>query len=371
SSVVVRESGSNHSRLTNHESRITNLGPRPTICITLLAMGKGGSRRVFGIVGLLVGAVVVFCVHVRLGTTNNYSWSEFWRAVLQGPSGSETATVVLWQFRLPRACACVLVGALLAGAGSAFQALFKNRLAEPYTVGTASGAAIGGVAAQMLFAAALVEVAVPLTAFAAGMASLGLVMLLARRRGRIETPTMLLAGVLVGALLNAAMSLILYWDNQDTNRLLGWLLGSVDPMFWSRVGMMAGVLIIAGGALLVRSRDLNALAFGEDTAARLGVNVGRLRAVILVAGGAMTGAAVGSAGIVPFVGLIAPHLTRRLIGVDWRFSLPGSMAMGAVIVLVADAVGQRLVKDGVPLGVMTALIAAPVMLSLLGNKARA
>jgi iron complex transport system permease protein len=85
----------------------------------------------------------------------------------------------------------------------------------------------------------------------------------------------------------------------------------------------------------------------------------------------MTAAAVGSAGIVPFVGLIAPHLTRQLIGVDWRVSLPGSMAMGAVIVLIADAIGQRVVKDGVPLGVMTALIAAPVMLSILGNRRRA
>ena len=333
-------------------------------------MWKAGSRRIPGILGLLVGVVLVFLIHVRTGTTNNYPWDEFFRALWQGPHGKTDATVILWQFRLPRACACVLVGALLAGAGSAFQALFKNRLAEPYTVGTASGSAIGGVAAQILFPAALVEVAVPVMAFTTGMASLGLVMLLARRRGKVETPTLLLAGVLVGALLNAAMSLTLYWDNQDTTNLLRWLLGSVDPMFWSRVCMMLGVLVVAGGTLLARTRDLNALAFGEDTAARLGVNVGRLKAIVLVAGGAMTAAAVGTAGIVAFVGLVAPHLTRQLIGVDWRFSLPGSMAMGSVLVLVADAIGQRAVKDGVPLGVMTALIAAPVLLSLLGNQGR-
>lgn len=333
-------------------------------------MRQAGSRRVAGIVGLLVLVLAVFLIHVRTGTTTNYPWGEFFRALFGGPNGESSATLIVWQFRLPRACACILVGALLAGAGSAFQALFKNRLAEPYTVGTASGAAIGGVAATILFPAAVVEVAVPVFAFAAGLASLGLVMLLARRRGRIETPTLLLSGVLVGALLNAAMALTLYWSNRDTNKLLGWLLGSVDPMFWSRIWIMTGVLVVSGGTLMMRTRDLNALAFGEDTAARLGVNVPRLRLLVLVLGGAMTAAAVGSAGVVAFVGLIAPHLTRQFIGVDWRFSLPGSMAMGAVVVLVADAIGQRTVTGGVPLGVMTALIASPVLLSVLGGGSR-
>src|ERR1035438_6907818 len=120
-------------------------------------MRQAGSRRLPGMIGLLAGVVVVFLIHVRLGTTNNYSWSEFFSALFEGPRGDREATTVIWVLRLPRACACVLVGALLAGAGSAFQALFKNRLAEPYTVGTASGSAIGGVAAQILFPAALVE----------------------------------------------------------------------------------------------------------------------------------------------------------------------------------------------------------------------
>lgn len=331
-------------------------------------MRQAGSRRVPGIVGLLITVLVIFVIHVRMGTTINYPWKEFFRALFQGPNGDSDATLIIWQFRLPRACACVLVGALLAGAGSAFQALFKNRLAEPYTVGTASGSAIGGVVAQLVFPAALVDLGVPILAFVAGMASLGLVMLLARRRGRIETPTLLLSGVLVGALLNAAMSLTLYWNNRDTNRLLGWLLGSVDAILWIQIAMMAGVLAVAGALLMVRSRDLNAMAFGEETASRLGVDVPKLRMLVLVAGGAMTAAAVGSAGVVAFVGLIAPHLTRQLLGVDWRFSLPGSMAMGSVVVLVADAIGQRSVKGGVPLGVMTALIAAPVLLSVLGNQ---
>ena len=331
-------------------------------------MRKAGSRRMPGILGLLVAVIVVFVIHVRTGTTNNYTWAEFFRALFAGPNGDVDATPVLWVVRLPRACACILVGGLLAGAGSAFQALFKNRLAEPYTVGTASGAAIGGVAAQVFLPAAIIAFSVPLMALAAGLASLALVMLLARRRGKIETPTLLLAGVLIGALLNAAMSLTLYWDNRDTNRLLGWLLGSVDSTSAASDWLMLGVLLVAGGTLMARTRDLNALAFGEDTASRLGVNVARLRMVVLVAGGAMTAAAVGSAGVVAFVGLIAPHLTRQLLGVDWRFSFPASMIMGSAVVLVADAIGQRIVTGGIPLGVMTALIASPVMLSLLGGR---
>ncbi|HLK15211.1 MAG TPA: iron ABC transporter permease [Fimbriimonadaceae bacterium] len=331
-------------------------------------MRQERSRRWVGVLGLLACVLVGFLIHVRTGASTNYSWGEFFRGLTGGPGGDADSTWTIWVLRVPRASACILVGALLAGAGSAFQALFKNRLAEPYTVGTASGAAIGGVVAQAYFPAAIAAVAMPLAGFATGIGSLALVMLVARRRGKIETPTLLLAGVLVGVLLNATMSLILYLDNRDTNRLLGWLLGNVDSTPPSSDWMMLAVLAVAGGALITRSRELNALAFGEETARRLGVNVGRLKALVLLAGGAMTAAAVGAAGVVAFVGLVAPHLTRRLIGVDWRFSLPASMAMGSVIVLVADGIGQRISVGAIPLGVMTALISAPVLITLLGSR---
>ena len=257
----------------------------------------------------------------------------------------------------------------MAGAGSAFQALFKNRLADPYTVGTASGAAIGGVIAIALgWDIGMAQLGVPLVAFAAAMLSLGLLMLLARRRGVIETPTLLLAGVLLGSLLNSAMSVLLLMSGKDTNVILRWLMGGVTPMYWPRVAGMAVVLVLVGGALVLRSRQLNALAFGEETAARLGTDVKGLRRLILGGGGLMTAAAVGSCGIIPFVGMIAPHIARRLVGVDWRYSTLGAMFTGSLLLLVADAITQRLLHDSLPVGITMALIGSPFLLALLGKR---
>ncbi len=329
----------------------------------------GGKRKILGLAAMVAFTLVVLFIHVLIGTTLNLGFGTVIQILLHGPNGSDPSAGIVWQLRLPRAVACVLVGGLLAGAGSAFQALFKNRLAEPYTVGTASGAAIGGVISLLIgLDAGYALLGTPALAFVAGMASLGLVMFLARRRGVIETPTLLLAGVLVGALLNALMALALYWGGRDTNVVLHWLMGSMDPAWWSRDAMMAVVLMVCGGLLVRNARNLNALAFGEEAAARLGADVRKLKIMILIAGGAMTAAAVGSAGIIAFVGLVAPHLARRVVGVDWRFSLPGAIMMGSSLVLTADLIGMRAIKDGVPVGVMTALIGAPFLLALLGRR---
>lgn len=327
------------------------------------------ARRTGPLLALLLltsATILVFLVHVRIGTTLDSSLSEIWRTLMRGPNADERLTFVVWELRMPRALACLLIGALLGGAGSGFQALLKNRLAEPYTLGTASGAAIGGVIAIIIgFESGWNELAVPFAAMATGILSIFVVMALAFRRRAMETVTLLLCGVLVGALLNAALSLALVMSGRS-EKLLIWLLGSVDPMYWSRVGLMAIVLVVGGGAMMSQARVLNALAIGEETAARLGVRVSLLRTIVVLSAGAMASAAVGCAGIVGFVGLVAPFMARKLIGVDWRWSLPGSMVSGALLVVTSDAIGQRL-GSSMPLGVMTALIGSPFLLALLGK----
>jgi iron complex transport system permease protein len=327
------------------------------------------TKRRLTVLAAMVGATLLaFVIHASLGTTLLFTPLETLRLILQGPHGEGTNHFVVWNLRLPRSVGCVLVGALLGGAGSGFQALFKNRLAEPYTVGTAAGAGVGGVVAILLgWDVALGGLGVPVLGFVSGLFTLGLVLLLARRRGVIETPTLLLSGVLVGSLMNAAQALALFKAGKDTNAVIQWMLGSVDGVTWARIPLPLVVLVIAGGLMVVDSRSLNALSVGEDTAARLGVNVRQLRNKVLLCGVAMSAAAVGAAGVVGFVGLVAPHLARRIIGVDWRFSLPGSLCVGAITVLVADGIGARLVA-GLPLGIMTALVAAPFLLGMLGKR---
>ncbi len=326
------------------------------------------SKKYLGL-GVLAGILILaLLIHIGLGSALNISPLKVLQSLLEGPNGHGTDHFVVWTLRLPRAIGCVVVGMLLAGAGSAFQAIFRNPLADPYILGTSSGAAVGGVVSIIIgLSWAWDGLSTPAFAFAGGMGSLILVLAIARRRGSVESNRLLLAGVLVGALLSALMALCLYLAGQDTNQVTRWLLGSVDPMFWGRIGVMTAVLLICGTWLIARSRILNSLAMGEDASSRLGVNVKRVRFEVLLAGALMTSAAVGSTGIIPFVGLAAPHISRRTLGVDWRFSLPGSMLIGAIILLFSDALGSRIVSDGLPVGVVTALLGAPVLISVLGK----
>lgn len=327
-------------------------------------------KRLYGL-GFLAGLLVLsLLLHVGLGSALNIGPLKVLDELLKGPYGaSGTDHFVIWTLRLPRAAGCVTVGMLLAGSGSAFQAVFRNPLADPYIVGTSSGAAVGGVISILIGAGwGWMGMTTPVFAFVGGMGSLFLVLAIARRNRTIDSSNLLLAGVLVGAMLSSLMAFLLYKAGQDTNQVTRWLLGSVDPMYWSRVGVMAVVLVLAGGWLCWKSRLLNALAMGEEASARLGVNVPRFRFGVLAAGAMMTAAAVGASGIIPFVGLAAPHTARRLLGVDWRFSLPASMLLGAIMMLLADALGARVVSDGIPVGVVTALLGAPFLLAILGRK---
>jgi iron complex transport system permease protein len=178
--------------------------------------------------------------------------------------------------------------------------------------------------------------------------------------------------VAVGSLLAALTSLVLLAAGEDTNRVLQWLLGSLGNVQPGQ-NLAMGIIAIVGAAILIsRSKAMNAFAMGEDTAARLGVDVPRLRSAILITGTAMTAATVGCVGIIGFIGLVAPHIARRLVGVDWRWSLPAVGLVGAALLLLADIVAQRglsaithTVGFEAPVGAVTALFGAPSLLILL------
>lgn len=315
-----------------------------------------------------IAILVCLVLHVKLGSTVQTTLAEVVSEIFKGNTGEGGVNLIVWQIRLPRALGCALVGALLGAVGSAFQALFRNPLAEPYIVGVSSGAAVGGTLALVLgFSTIWAGLGLLATAFAGGVLALALVFAIAGRRGVIDVRTLLLAGVVISSLLSAVLALILALGGYDTNIILRWLLGSTDKVFWNQIGIMSVVLLVGVVLLVLQAKKLNAFAVGEHSAQQLGVDVERLKLVVLGVGAAMTAVAVGVAGMIGFLGLVAPHLARRIMGVDWRWSLIGSAFIGSALLLAADILAQRALGDGreLQVGIVTALVGAPFLLVLM------
>lgn len=319
------------------------------------------------IVALFGFVIVALLAHVSIGA-GHLSLSEVVQNLLRGDTGGTDPTnSIVWRMRLPRALAALVAGALLGMVGSAFQALFRNPLAEPYIVGVSSGAAVGGTLSLVLgFGGVMGGLGTSVAATITGLLALGLVFGLAKRHGAVDVETLLLAGVVVGSLLGAVVTLIIYMSGENPLNVLRWLLGSLTPMSWSKVGMMSAVLVGGGAILASQSKRLNVYAVGEDTARRLGVNVRRLKPVVLITGAAMTAVTVGAVGVIGFLGLVAPHVSRRILGVDWRITMLASALVGGGLLIFADLVAQRAYPGGeLPVGVVTALLGAPSLLILL------
>ena len=321
---------------------------------------------------LLAGVLLLaFLIHVGWGG-NWLSPLDVLRELVHGITTGDRSNTVVWELRLPRAIACVLVGGMLAAVGSSFQSLFRNPLADPFIVGVSSGAAVGGVCALVLgISAAFGGLGTMALAFVGGIGSLLLVLTLAHRRGIIDVTTLLLSGVVVGSFLSGVISLALYATGENS-RVMQWLMGSMTPMFWSRVVILAVAAAIGPPILMLQSRKMNAFAIGESTARHLGINTSQLKATILITGTAMAAVCVGAVGIIGFLGLVAPHIARRILGVDWRVSMPGALLIGPTLLLTADVIAQRLIPGmELPVGVITALLGAPFLLILLRKDAKA
>ena len=252
--------------------------------------------------------------------------------------------------------------------GAAFQALFRNPLADPYILGVSSGAAVGGALASLIPAAYLFGGLTPfIAAFATAALGLMAVVGMARKvAGRVQLASLLLAGVAVGSFLWAGVTLVLSLAGQDSNRVLFWLLGSFSAMDWGRVAVLAVVIICCGLALYRKARALTVFATGEETAMRLGIETEGLKRTTLISGTAIAAVAVSAAGIIGFVGLFVPHIARRLFGPDLRITLPTSFVIGAIGMTAADLIAQRVLGgQEINVGVVTALIGAPFLVTVL------
>ncbi len=277
----------------------------------------------------------------------------------------EAALVVL-DLRLPRLLLAGLVGGGLAVAGGVMQALFRNPLADPALVGVSAGAALAAAAVLVLVAAAP-PWALPLAAFAGGLAVTWLIYRLARYQGRTLPATLLLAGIAVNAMAGAGIGLLIYLaDAPGLRNLTFWLLGSVARGDWTTVAV-AGPLVLVCLALLLReARTLDLLSLGEVEAGHLGVDVPRLQRRLIALVALVVGACVAVSGIIGFIGLVVPHLLRLAVGPDHARLLPGCALFGAALLIVADTVARGAAEPAeLPVGILTALIGAPFFLWLL------
>jgi iron complex transport system permease protein len=281
--------------------------------------------------------------------------------------GDPLIRAIVLELRLPRAAMAALIGAGLAVAGTVFQALLRNPLAEPYVLGVSGGSAVGAVAVMALVGATA-PWAVPAAAFAGGVGAIVLVFRIAAAVGHaLDTRVLLLAGVVIGAFFNALILLILTFAEVETFRsAIFWMMGSLAGASWASVALLAVYLVPALLILLSLARPLNLMAIGEDTALYLGTSVERVKRIAYLVASLLVAAGVAAAGIIGFVGLIVPHALRLVWGSDHRFLLPGSALAGAAFLLLADAAARTAAAPvELPVGVVTALIGVPVFLVLL------
>ena len=324
----------------------------------LVVMEAAAAAVTLGTSGIGIGDVAAIVAH-RLTGIGPVTW----------PASAET---IVWELRLPRVVTGMVVGAGLACAGTVFQALLRNPMADPYIIGPAAGASLGAVVALLLPMATFGWLGIGLVqafAFAGGLLTVLVVLAIARGRGGTPVVTLLLAGYAISSLLSAGVALLIFNSGERLAAVISWLLGSLAGSSWPRVAVAAPLIVVSFTLLLLRWRRLNALLLGEGPAAHLGIEVEREKRILTVLAALATSAAVAVSGTIGFVGLVVPHLVRLVVGPDHRLLLPASLLYGAGLLVLAD-LGARL-AGGVPVGVVTALLGAPFLLWLLRRRVTA
>jgi iron complex transport system permease protein len=353
-------------RLLVHESTLTRaalvLGAGGILLLAALMLGIG-----LGSVSIAPDDVLRVLGHRLLGIGASSGVGD----------GIETIVIEL---RLPRVLGAAIVGAALACAGTVFQAVLRNPLADPYIIGTAAGASLGatvGIVLPLLLPALAIGAGsawlglgiVQLLAFAGGVGTVLLVITVASVGGRPPSVTLLLTGYAVSSLLAAGVALLMFVSGRALAAIFLWLMGSLAAVGWLDLAIVAPVVLGVFIALFARWRSLNLLLLGDGPAAHLGVDVGRETLRLTMLATLATSASVAISGTIGFVGLVVPHLLRLAVGPDHRLLLPASALLGAVLLVLAD-LGARM-AGGIPVGVVTAFVGAPFFLWLLRRSRRA
>jgi iron complex transport system permease protein len=311
---------------------------------------------------LMLGAALVGAYPLSLGDV----LAAVGRRLSGAPPLGQVDTV-LFEVRLPRVLAAVVVGAAIAAAGAAYQTLFRNPLVSPDILGVSTGAGLGAVFGIFL---SLPVAGIQLAAFAMGLATVGLVYAIASLvRERDPILVLVLAGVVVGSLAGAAISLlkILADPYDQLPAIVFWLLGSLSAIRKGEVWAAVPLVLLGLGPLVLLRWRINVLSLGDEEAKALGVEAGRLRMLVIAAATLMTASVVAISGVIGWVGLVIPHIARMAVGPSFDRLLPTAMLLGASYLLLVDTLARTMARIEVPIGILTAIIGAPFFLWLLAR----
>ena len=321
--------------------------------------------------------VVMFLVSISVGSVS-IPIPDVISTILGGPGGTSLVERVIWNIRIPQALTAIAAGAGLAVAGVAMQSVLRNPLASPFTLGLSNAAAFGAAVGILIFDAGMTgsnmmdAVVINNPYLTTGMAfilsMLTTVLILAITRIRGATPeTMVLAGVAISSLFAAGLMAVQYFvDDTRLASIVFWQFGDVARASWSELGLIALIVLICSIYIFCKRWDYNAVDAGEETAKGLGVNVDLTRITGMVAASLISAIVVSFLGIIGFVGLVCPHMMRRIVGDDHRFLIPASLVCGSLLLLVADTVARTIIAPHIlPVAVLTAFLGAPIFIYII------
>ncbi len=326
---------------------------------------------------ILVFIATLLCASAVIAVVmGKYSFSvvDVYRTIFTHITFGDLSTIekinntIIWDIRVPRILLTIFVGGALAIAGAVFQGVFRNPLVEPYILGVSSGAAFGA-ALGIVFPA--IFFSLQISAFAFGSIAVAMAYLLARIRGETPIVTLILAGVIVGSIFAAMVSLLKYISTDAALReIVFWLMGGFYYATWNDILMIAPVVIPGFIILWALGWKLNILSMGDDEARTLGVNPEKYKFVIIGIATAITAFAVSLVGIVAWVGLMMPHASRILLGPDNRYVIPASFMMGGIYLMICDTLARTLTNAEIPVGILASILGAPYLCYLLRHKGR-
>ncbi|MBM7694386.1 iron complex transport system permease protein [Peribacillus deserti] len=315
------------------------------------------------IIALFLGTVAITVPDILRIVTEHLTGIPLYK----GPKSTE---MIIWEIRFSRVVLAFFVGAALSLAGAAFQGLLRNPLADPYTIGVSSGASLGAVLV-IFFQLNIIWLngfTLPVFAIAGGGLTLLLVFGITRlASSTLANETIILAGVILSSFTGALVSLLMaLTPREDVRQILYWLMGSVSMRGWEHVKLIIPFFVIGAVILLLHAKELNGLALGDQSAQFTGINVKKKKRLILIAASILTGGAVAVSGAVGFVGLVIPHLVRLISGANHKHVLPLTLFIGGGYLVLADLAARTIISPReLPIGVVTALIGAPIFTMLL------
>lgn len=330
----------------------------------------------YAVISFFLVLLLVMIIALAIGSTNITfidTCKIIFNKVFSGHLDSTyplSSEIIIFSIRLPRILLAGLVGAALAVAGSVYQAIFRNPLADPYLIGVAQGASLGAITGFML--PTMWQIAsVPILAFVGAIAAVLIVYLIARVGKTMPTTTLILAGVALGAFFMAISSYLMIISGDRLHGIISWILGTFSSSNWQQVLIAFPYIIIGIVVIWLYARPLNIMQLDEEQAQQLGINVERTKLILLGAATLITAAAVSFCGVIGFVGIIIPHAIRLIWGPDHRFLLPLATFAGAIFLIIADTVARTLMSPTeIPIGVITAFVGAPFFLYLLRQNKR-